>query len=337
VIKYIKPVSEAAAEGLVAEVYSQIKEDFGMLVEPFTLHSPSPQLLAGIWMATRESLVTGNIRRAIKEAVAATVSRINQCPYCVDAHTIMLHATSEHNIAKAISKQDDEKIQDPEIRSIVAWASATRSPGADILRSPPFSKQDAAEIIGTAVSFHYINRMVSVLLSETPLPSNSFLLKGILKRVAGRMFKGAVRRRKPSGLSVEFLQDAELPKDLNWAETNPTVAGAFARWASVVELVGEPVLSPEVRPFVIKYINTWDGAGPGLSRNWVEQVIGEFDEKSQAECRLALLTAIAPYQVDEVVIQRFRDYYPKDDELVGALAWSSFTAARKIGTWLSLY
>jgi hypothetical protein len=52
---------------------------------------------------------------------------------------------------------------------------------------------------------------------------------------------------------------------------------------------------------------------------------------------LALLTAIAPYQVDEEVIQRFRDYYPKDDELVGALAWSSFTAARKIGTWLSLY
>jgi hypothetical protein len=55
VIKYIQPVSEATAEGLVAEVYSQIKEDFGMLVEPFTLHSPSPQLLAGIWMATRES------------------------------------------------------------------------------------------------------------------------------------------------------------------------------------------------------------------------------------------------------------------------------------------
>jgi AhpD family alkylhydroperoxidase len=181
VIKYIQPVSEATAEGLVAEVYSQIKEDFGMLVEPFTLHSPSPQLLAGIWMATRESLVTGNVRREIKEAVAATVSRINQCPYCVDAHTIMLHATSEHNVAKAISKQDDEKIQDPKIRSIVAWASATRSPDAEILRSPPFSTQDAPEIIGTAVSFHYINRMVSVLLSETPLPSNSFLLKGILK------------------------------------------------------------------------------------------------------------------------------------------------------------
>ena len=336
-IKYIKPVSEAAAEGLVTEVYSQIKEDFGMLVEPFTLHSPSPKLLAGIWMATRESLVTGNVRREIKEAVAATVSRINQCPYCVDAHTIMLHATSEHKVAKAISKQDDEKIQDPEIRSIVAWASATRSPGADILRSPPFSKQDAPEIIGTAVTFHYINRMASVLLSETPLPSNSFLLKGILKRIAGRMFKGAVRRTKPSGLSVEFLSEAELPKDLNWAETTPAVAGAFARWAAIVEQVGKEILSPEVRTYVLEYVEAWSGEDPGLSRNWVEQAIGKFDEKSQAECRLALLTAIAPYQVDEVVIQRFRDYFPKDDELVGALAWSSFTAARKIGTWLSAY
>lgn len=285
-------------------------------------------------MATRESLVTGNVRREIKEAVAATVSRINQCPYCVDAHTIMLHATSEHKVAKAIVKQDEEKIQDPEIRSIVKWASATRSPDADIISSPPFSREDAPEIIGTAVCFHYINRMVSVLLSETPLPSNNFLLKGILKRVAGRMFSRAVHRTKPLGLSLEFLPETELPEDLSWAKNSPIIAEAFARWAAIVEQVGKRVLSPEVRTYVLEYIEAWNGEDPGLSRSWVEKAIGEFDEQSQAECRLALLTAIAPYQVDEVVIQKFRDYYTKDDELVGALAWSSFTAARRIGTWL---
>ncbi|MFX1521542.1 MAG: carboxymuconolactone decarboxylase family protein [Promethearchaeota archaeon] len=336
-IQHIKPVSEAAAEGMVKTVYAQIKEDFGMLVEPFTLHSPSPKLLAGIWMATRESLVAGDVRRELKEAIAATVSRINQCPYCVDAHTIMLHATSEHKTAKAISKQDDEKIQDSEIRSIVEWASANRSPGTEILRSPPFSRQEAPEIIGTAVVFHYINRMVSLLLNETPLPSNNFLLKGILKRVAGRMFSRAVHRTKPSGLSLNFLPAAELPKDFAWAESSPIVAKAFSRWAAVVEDAGKKALSSEVRAFVLRYLQSWKGEAPGLDRSWVEHEINEYDNKFQAEVRLTLLTAIAPYQADEMVIQRFRNYYPQDEELISALAWSSFIAARRIGTWLYTY
>ena len=40
---------------LLAQTYHQIKRDFGALVEPFTLHAPTPRLLAGIWMATREN------------------------------------------------------------------------------------------------------------------------------------------------------------------------------------------------------------------------------------------------------------------------------------------
>jgi hypothetical protein len=179
--------------------------------------------------------------------------------------------------------------------------------------------------------------MVNVLLSETPLPSNNFLLKGILKRVAGRMFSKAVKRTKSSGLSLEFLTEAELPEDLSWAKNSPIVAEAFSRWAAVVEDAGKKVLSPEVREFVLKYIEGWKGEDPGLGRNWVEQTINEYDKKFQAEGRISLLTAIAPYQIDEIVIQRFRDYYPNDDELIAALAWSSFAAARKIGTWLNAY
>ena len=120
---------------LLAQSYHQIKRDFGALVEPFTLHAPAPRLLAGIWMATRETELVGIVRREIKEAVAATVSRLNQCPYCVDAHTMMLHAVSAHGTATAISQVNGGEIQDPAIRQIVAWAEATRSPD-----DPPAAK-----------------------------------------------------------------------------------------------------------------------------------------------------------------------------------------------------
>jgi hypothetical protein len=38
-VKYIKPVETKSAQGLVAQVYAQIKSDMGVTPEPFTLHS----------------------------------------------------------------------------------------------------------------------------------------------------------------------------------------------------------------------------------------------------------------------------------------------------------
>lgn len=333
-IKYIQPVKPDSAEGLVARVYAQMKREFGALAEPFTLHSPSPVLLAGAWSACRESLLVGRVRRDVKEAVAATVSRTNQCPYCVDAHTIMLSVTSAHHTADAISHQRDEQIQDPAVRSIVDWAAATRSPGAEILLSPPFSEQDAPEIIGTAVFFHYVNRMVSLLLSETPLPSNHRWLRGPLKRVAGWYFSKAVHRSKLLGASLELLPETELPADLSWAKTAPNVAGAFARFATVVDGAGRDLVPEEVRACVCEQVQAWDGKDPGLGQHWVEQAMTRLDETSKAVGRLVLLTALAPYKVDERIVRAFVTRFPEDDKLLGALAWGSLTAARRIGTWL---
>jgi len=330
----MQPVAMNSAEGLVARVYPQIKKEFGALVEPFTLHSPSSELLAGAWSACRESLLVGSVRRDVKEAVAATVSRINQCPYCVDAHTIMLNATSAHNSADAIVHQQDDQIKDPAVRSIVEWAAATRSPGAEVLLSPPFSQEDAPEIIGTAVFFHYVNRMASVLLSETPLPSNHLLLKGFLKRMAGWFFSRAVHRSKPLGASLKLLPESELPADLAWAKGSPNIAGGFARFAAAIDTAGKAAIPEDVRDCVVKHVQAWDGRDPGLGRQWVEEVIRGLGEKSKDIGRLVLLTALAPYQVDEGIVNAFTAHSIGNDRLLGALAWGSFTAARKIGTWL---
>jgi AhpD family alkylhydroperoxidase len=340
-IKYIQPIAAASASGLTAQVYPQIKRDFGALVEPFTLHSPAPQLLAGLWMATRETELVGSVRRPIKEAVAATVSRLNQCPYCTDAHTMMLHATAAHNVATAISQKRDEQIQDAALRAIVAWATATRSPGDPILLAPPFSQEEAPEIVGTAVAYHYINRMVEVFLSETPLPSNRGWLKGFFKRLAGWYFSRAARRQKVAGTSLALLPPAELSfalptvaADLAWAAASPTVASAFARWAAVIEAAGQKTLPAETCLLVRSRVAAWNGEEPSLSRGWVEEAIARLDEAAKPAARLALLTALAPYQVDQGVIAAFRAQQPGDKALIAVTAWASFTAARRIGTWL---
>ena len=285
-------------------------------------------------MVCRETELVGEVAREVKEAVAAAVSQLNTCPYCVDAHTIMLCAAGNRSTANAICNARYNDIADPKIRAIVNWALATNSPKSEALRWRPFSPQEAPEIIGTAVYYHYMNRMASVLLGDTPLPSNRRWLKGSLKRAASLMFSSAVHRRKKAGDSLQFLPKADLPPDLHWAKATPAVAQAYARFAVTVHEVGSHALPAVVRETVQEEVNEWDGETSELDLAWIEDAISSFDEATQAAARLALLTALAPGKPNGATVLAFTKHFPEDEKLVGALSWASFAAASRIGTWL---
>jgi AhpD family alkylhydroperoxidase len=332
-IKYVKPVLNRSATGLTAEAYQQMQADF-LPVPLLTLHAPVPEVMAGVWSILRETLLAGDVDRACKEAVAATVSKTNACPFCVDAHTALLHATGDHNVASAIPRGDYDSIRDPQLHALVQWALANRVADASGALPPPFSDGDAPEIIGTAVAFHYINRMVNVFLGETLLPLPS-ALKGLTGRLVGAVAGKQMVRPVEPGRSSKLVPRAKLPDDLSWAAANPAVAGAFAGLAVVVEEAGARVLPAAVRALVGERVRVWNGEDMGLSRRWVEDAIGEIEEPHRAAARLALLTALASYQVDASVVEAFRSQYPDDDQLIAATAWASLSAARRAGVWIA--
>lgn len=333
-VRHINPVSVHAADGIVKELYAQIKRDFGAVAEPFLIHSPLPQLLAAVWSACRETELTGMVPRSVKEVIATAVSGVNLCPYCVDAHTIMLKAVGEHKVADSLTAGATSLIADPRLRAVAQWSSSTLSPESAIVLSPPFSLREAPEFIGMAVLYHYINRMVTVFLSETPLPLNRAWLKGALKRIAALYFSFSARRLRKAGESLNLPRARQLPSDLLWAKHSPHVASAFAQLEEVIENIGRGILADAVRERIVLFVEGWGGKQPGVSKDWVEEAIAGLNDESRAVGRLVLTSAIAPYQVDEHMITRFLDHYPRDTALIGALAWGSFTAARKIGTWL---
>ena len=54
------------------------------------------ELTAGIWAMLYETvLIEGRVKRSLKEAIATSVSEINKCNYCVDAHSIMIFGTEK--------------------------------------------------------------------------------------------------------------------------------------------------------------------------------------------------------------------------------------------------
>jgi AhpD family alkylhydroperoxidase len=333
-IRYVQPIDRSAAQGLAAHAYQQMQIDF-LPVPLLTLHSPVPELMAGVWSILRETLLAepaGSAGlRTYKEVVAATVSKINECPFCVDAHTTMLHATAEHNVAGAILRGEYERIGDPQLRTLAQWVLARRS--ADRHDSPPpFPEEDSPALVGTAVTFHYINRMVNIFLGDSLLPVPP-ALKGVSRRLlaaaAGKRFVRSVQQ----GKSLALVPQAALPDDLAWAASNPVIASAFAGFAKVVDECGQKALPEPVRILVNRRLQAWQGEKMGMSRHWVEEAIAELNEADRAAARLALLAALASYQVDAGVVSDFQVHYANDADLVAATAWASFAAARRVGTW----
>ncbi len=335
-MKYLSPLSRSPSSTLVGQVYTQIKQDFGVIADPFRLHSPAPPLLAGIWSATRETAIAQQVPWPIKEAVAAAVSQSNECPYCVDIHAAVASRRTSQPLTDLIKQGRTAEIVDPSLRAVVTWALASRTFGSAPLLVPPFSPQEAPEIIGVTVVYHYINRMVQVFLAESMLPI--FLRSGWIGKVVwsqvGRKLAHSRDQALSSGASLRFLPEAELPAELSWAAPSPSISRAFAGWAVSVNRIGLEILSPQVRQLVTTTLQAWKGEPAPLSRTWIHQAVAGLAEADRATGSLALLTALAPYQIDEEIIRAYRVHHLADAHLVGVVAWASFEASRRIASWL---
>lgn len=335
-IKYLQAPSFNAVSGLSAEIYQQMAEDF-QLVPPIVLHHSLPRVMAGLWAASREAYVADLTGRGLREAVGASVSKINRCPYCVDVHVAMLHGLGNDLTARAI--RDGKGEADETSRQAMTWAEATLTPGAPILHRPPFPLAVAPRIIGTALLFHYINRMVHLFLPNSPLPIPSSL--GWLKRSAGTLFGRTVGRNvvsRTAGVAPYPLADesAHLPIEFEWARSDGRVAHAFALFAKVAEEAGATYLDEQLRQHVSAHIAAWQGEPPGLSRSWLDTAAPCVPAKSQPAARLALLTALAPYQVTPTDIATFKQGAGSDAALIGVTSWASFQAMKRVSSWLHL-
>jgi len=277
---------------------------------------------------------TGVVGRAVKEAVAAAVSVATICPYCVDMHSVGLYHLSTEDNAEAIVVDRIEEVTDPTVRAAAGWARVAHQPETFAAQRPPFSAAERPEMVGVAVSLHYLTRMVNVFLSSFLLPPGlGPRARRRLKRGIGWVLGATLNGDYRPGIAVPLLPRATLPSDVAWAAGNESVAAAVARAYAALEAAGERALSPAVRDMVCERLDGWRGEETGLSREWTEALVAKLSEPDRAAGRLALLTALASYQVDQDVVDGFRARHPEDVQLVEATAWSSFMAARRIGSW----
>lgn len=326
-VRHVTPVRPGAARGLVAEVYAQVERDFGMLAPPVIMHSPAPETMAACWLLLRESLLaSGSVSRVLKEVVATEVSASNSCPYCVDVHGATL---------RGISRRADTGL--PALRRVASWARACGVRETAERHEPPLITGHSRELVAVAVTFHYLNRMVNVFLGDSPLPPGvPRTARGTALRLFGAVMRPAARRTRPKGDALALLPAAPVPADLSWTRGARHLEGAFARAAEAVEEGGRRRLPEAVRELVSARVAAWEGSPPGLGRGWAEAAVAGLPERQRPAARLALLTALASYQVDDAVVADFQRGEPGHRALVEVTAWAALAAARRVGAWTPL-
>ncbi|MGW4461218.1 carboxymuconolactone decarboxylase family protein [Micromonospora sp. NPDC004704] len=336
-VRHVQAVPPLAATGLVAQVYRQVERDFGMLAPPISLHSPAPDALAACWLMLREALLAqGRATREAKEAVAAAVSVANRCPYCVEVHGATLRGLLRGESATAVAEQRWDDVTDPRLRAIALWAGASGL-GTSIPAGPvPFTPEEAPELIGVAVTFHYINRMVNVFLVDSLLPAGipGPALPGV-RRVAAWLMGALARRTVEPGDSLRLLPAAPPPADLHWAAGDATVSDAFARAYAAID-AGAPTVPAGARALILERLADPAAEPPGLSaRVWADAAVAGLPEAERPAARLGLVTAFASAQVSSELVDAFRRAHPGEDTLIEFTSWASLAAARQVSTKLT--
>lgn len=337
-VKYINIFGLKDSEGEIKKINLQINRDFG-LVGPLTLSTPSLRIHAIRWATARESFVVeSNIKRVTKEIVAAGIAQINKCPYCEDVHGTSISSTGDNETSKAIANGTWESLKDERTKAIIEWSLNTRNPTAKIIKNPPFSIDEAPEIIGTALVFHSTNRLVSLFLEESPLPSflsTKLMKKTALKIASKTLFKSMVMKKASAGESLQFIQDYKIPKSVERSNAVPSFSKVLIAEEILLNEIEKEIIPQKIVALFKEKVNNWEGEEMPLGRGWLSELTNGLNKDEIPIANLIFLSAFSPHTIIKNDINKFRKINPTDKDLVEICFWSIQILTNKISDWLT--
>jgi alkylhydroperoxidase family enzyme len=98
----IKTIEPEAAQGVVADVYNEIKELFGFVPNAIRLDSINPEHMARHWGGIRQVLEHPSLSQQLFTTMRLLISEAQRCDYCVGLNAGMLmqmHGLSQEQVA----------------------------------------------------------------------------------------------------------------------------------------------------------------------------------------------------------------------------------------------
>ena len=166
----IRTVPPETAAGELAHAYEAIKESLGTPAAPMVaqLSSIRPDLTS-LFAALHGALFRGGeLSRKAKEAISTYVSALNNCPYCVSAHTLLMqmHSASTEEVAAArrgdvsvFTDEEDVAHFLPLAEKITRHAYKVTDHDIEALRTAGWSDEKILEAVWVAAFFNLTNRL----------------------------------------------------------------------------------------------------------------------------------------------------------------------------------
>lgn len=330
-MRYVDAVPTHKATGLLAELYQQINEDF-FINGSLTSHSAVPELLAGAWAGGRETIIQPDkLDQKTKEAMAATLSGVNDCAYCGDMLISLVHSAGDRSAAKGIFHGNQSPLTDKSLETRLHWVSSVAKPGNPLPATAPFSQAELPEAIGSLVAMSHINRYSHVVMDGSPVPFGQSSAKYAALSMFSLELKEVVARELKPGRSLTLLPPAPLPRDMLWAKAHPRIADTMSRWSHAIKMHADTAIPEPVRALVQNQMQSWNGEAMPVSRTWAQNAVAHLAKEHHALAKLCLVVALSPWQFSDDLMQPVIQQTLSKKELVKILNFAAFSGARRFG------
>ncbi len=170
----IRTVPPEDATGQLADAYERFREAMGSPTAPlvFQLSSIRPDLASALAGLYRALFGAGELSRKAKEAISTYVAALNNCPYCIGAHTLFmeLHGASPEQVEAARSGDiaaftDEEETARflPLAEKITRHAYKVTDDDIQMLCNVGWREEKVIEDVWVVVFFNLINRLADTL------------------------------------------------------------------------------------------------------------------------------------------------------------------------------
>jgi hypothetical protein len=290
-----------------------------------------------MWVLIRESLVAGQVPRALKEILSVQVSALNKCPFCTGAHGTVSRFIPgvDPNVVGLVENGKLDEIKDPDLKRLAYWVRGLHdknfSEHQNILSDMPQALR--VELRSLVLTVNVANRIVDLFPpEEIHVDEGSAMSKAIEMYV-----KASFGIERKPGLSLGLLDEAPAFSDLSWSAANADVYAAVnrARWS--IEKAAARHIPEAVRRFVFEQIHQWDGqskiAVSKLKASHLVQTEG-LSEADALTAEFLLRTAFASYTLaerDQPIWEKMSAQYTVP-VLKTMAAWAAFHGANRVAS-----
>jgi uncharacterized peroxidase-related enzyme len=172
-MSYISMINPENASGSLKSIYNLLEEKFHLVPKVFTALSLRPDLLEPVvQFVTRLMIDDHKLGRGTKELIAAYVSKINSCAYCVDAHSAMAMAQgfTEEQVKSILQDVGGSPLLDAKTKKLLQYAEkATRhaykinEENIQKLHEVGCSDEEILEAMLVTALFNFMDRVADAL------------------------------------------------------------------------------------------------------------------------------------------------------------------------------